>query len=332
MPASLGERIAGEARTPDEIREAVYLFTGDVAAKQSRFWLLLILATAIATAGVIGDSTPTVIGAMIIAPLAIPIQGAAVAVAYGELRSVLLCAGTVAASIVVVVGLSALIAFILPELKPLADNSQVTARSAPTLIDLAAATATGLAGAFAIARRDIGDILPGVAIAISLVPPLCVVGVAIEGGDWDDALGAFLLFATNVLAMVVVGVALYSALGWARSRRGDTSFRPRPVYAVLGVASAVVVAALGVVTYRTVELSNWRARAQDVASTWARAHGEHAITTSFDGDTLVVLVEGTQNGSDDAELLGLLKGKVPAGTPVDVNRVTGERHAVGKVP
>ncbi len=332
MPAHIGERIAGEARTPDEIREAVYLFTGDVGAKQSRFWLLLILATGIATAGVVGDSTPTVIGAMIVAPLSIPIQGAAVAIAYGELRALLLSAGTVVASALVVVGLSALIALILPELKPLADNSQIAARASPTLIDLAAATATGLAGAFAIARRDIGDILPGVAIAISLVPPLCVVGVTIASGDWDDALGAFLLFATNVLAMIVVGVALYTALGWAREWRRDRSFRPRPVYAVLGLATAAVVAALGVATYRTVELSNWQASAQTVASTWARRHGERAITTRFDGSTLVVLVEGNGNGSNDAELLSDLKGKLPAGTPVDVNRVGGELHPVGKIP
>jgi uncharacterized membrane protein len=65
-------RFTAESRTPDEIRDAVYLFTADAAAKQSRFWLLLVLATVIATAGVIGDSTATVIGAMIVAPLARP--------------------------------------------------------------------------------------------------------------------------------------------------------------------------------------------------------------------------------------------------------------------
>ena len=82
--SSLTARLLSELRTPDEVRDAVYLFAGDVAAKQTRFWLLLVLSAVIATAGVIGDSTATVIGAMISAPLAIPIQGIGVAIAYAR--------------------------------------------------------------------------------------------------------------------------------------------------------------------------------------------------------------------------------------------------------
>jgi uncharacterized membrane protein len=74
MAANFTRRLTGEARTSQEIREAVDLFVGDVGAKQSRFWLLLVFSTVVATAGVLGDSTATVIGAMIIAPLATPIQ------------------------------------------------------------------------------------------------------------------------------------------------------------------------------------------------------------------------------------------------------------------
>lgn len=73
-------------RTPGEVREAVYLVGGDTGAAQSRFWLLLVLSAGIATAGIVSDSTATVIGAMIVAPLAVPIQGSAAAIAYGELR------------------------------------------------------------------------------------------------------------------------------------------------------------------------------------------------------------------------------------------------------
>ena len=81
--------LSGELRTADEVRDAVYLFTGDAPAKLSRFWLLLVLSAVIASAGVIGDSTATVIGAMIIAPLATPIQGIAWGLAAGELRELL---------------------------------------------------------------------------------------------------------------------------------------------------------------------------------------------------------------------------------------------------
>ena len=72
------------------------------------------------------------------------------------------------------------------------NNSQVAARVSPKLIDLIAALATGVVGAFALVRSDVSDTLPGVAIAISLVPPLAVVGLTLESGAPDEALGALL--------------------------------------------------------------------------------------------------------------------------------------------
>jgi uncharacterized hydrophobic protein (TIGR00271 family) len=331
LSGGLRERLTGESRTPDEIREAVYLSVGDVGAKQSRFWLLLVLSTVIATAGVIGDSTATVIGAMIVAPLAVPIQGAAVGIAYGELRPLLLSTAVVAGAVVVVVGLAALLAVVLPELEPPSRNSQITGRASPTLVDLVAAGATGLAGAFAVGRRDIADIVPGVAIAISLVPPLAVVGVTGLDGDWDSAWGALLLFLTNVLAIVVAGTAVFGSMRLRDGGVRDPAFRSRPVYAVVTVASVLVVAALAGATYRTIQLSNWRDAATRVGRDWASGHGERLVGVRFDGDELVLIVEGSGDGADDAELTGLLDGEVPSGTPVVVNRIAGGRTPVGHV-
>jgi uncharacterized hydrophobic protein (TIGR00271 family) len=327
----IGQRLTGESRTPDEIRDAVYLFTGDVGAKQSRFWLLLVLSTVIATTGVIGDSTATVIGAMIIAPLAVPIQGAAVGIAYGELRPLVLSTAMVAGAMALVVGLAVAIAVVLPELHPPSHNSQITGRASPTLVDLVAAAATGLAGAFAVGRRDIGDILPGVAIAISLVPPLAVVGVAGVAGEWDSAWGALLLFLTNVLAIVVAGTAVFSSLRVRYGRSPDPAFRSRPVYSVVAIASVLVVAALAVATYRTVQLSTWRDAATRVGSDWAADNGDRLLGARFDGDALVLIVEGSSDGADDPELIELLRGEIPSGTPVVVNRIAGRREAVGQV-
>ncbi len=332
MATGFSRYLGGETRTPEEIRDAVYLFTGDVGAKQSRFWLLLVISTAIATAGIISDSTATVIGAMIVAPLAIPIQGVAVAISGGEPRPLGLSTATVIGAAVVVIGLAAVLALILPELKPLADNSQITGRVSPTLVDLVAAAATGLAGAFAVARRDIADILPGVAIAISLVPPLSVVGVTAVAGDWSGALGALILFLTNVLAMIVVGVALFSGLGVLRARRADTTFHRRPVYAIIGAAGVLVVGALAASTYRTVQLEDWRSGATRVASGWARGNGERLVQTQFQGDELILVVAGSRTTATDRELPSLLRGTIPAGTPIVVSRIPGTRHDVGDVP
>ena len=328
---TLRARLTGGSRTQDEIRDATYLFTGDVGAKQSRFWLLLVLAATIATAGIVSDSTATVIGAMIVAPLAVPIQGAAVAIAYGEPRPLLYSLAIVVGAMAVVIGLAALLAAVLPHLHAPSDNSQITGRTSPTIVDLVAAAATGVAGAFAVGRRDVGDILPGVAIAISLVPPLAVVGVTAVDGEWSGAWGAMLLFLTNVLAIIVAGIAVFTALRVSRGLRRDPAFRGRPVYSVVAVASVLIVGALAAATWRTVQLSNWRTAAADVAGAWAERNGERLVLVRIDGDTLVVVVEGLADGTDDAALPGLLRGAVPDGTPVVVNRVAGRRQPVGDV-
>lgn len=329
--AEVLRRLTAESRTPQEIRDAVYLFGDGAASKQTRFWLLLVLATGIATAGVIADSTATVIGAMIVAPLAIPIQGVAVAIAYGEIGPLLRCAGILLAAIVVVIGLAALLAVVLPELESVKDNTQIAGRVSPTIVDLAAAATTGLAGAFAVGRRDIGDILPGVAIAISLVPPLAVVGVTAVAGDWGGALGALVLFLTNVLAIVVAGTLLFSALRVAHGARPEPAFHGRPVYAVVAVASVVIVAALAVATYRTVQLDDRRDAAQTIASRWARENGERLQLVRYDGDDLVLVVEGMTDGDQDRQLPQLLAGAIPDGTPIVVNRIAGTRQTIGDV-
>lgn len=325
------QRLVAQGRTQDEIRDAVYLFGDDAATKQSRFWLLLVLATAIASAGVIADSTATVIGAMIVAPLAVPIQGIAVAIAYGEIGPLLRSSAILATAVLVVVALAAGIAIVLPELKPITDNSQVTGRVSPTIVDLVAASATGLAGAFAVGRRDIGDILPGVAIAISLVPPLAVVGVTAVARDWSGALGASVLFLTNVLAIIVAGALLFSAMHATKSRGTQPVFRARPVYTVVATAGVLVTAALSVATYRTVQLSNRHDAVRSVVSDWVRGYDETLLEVRYDGSELKLIVEGLSDGAQDDQLPMLLRGTVPAGTPITVNRVAGSRRKIGAV-
>ena len=85
-------------------------------------------------------------------------------------------------------------------------NPQVAGRVHPDLVDLVAALATGAVGAFAVIRPDVSDTLPGVAIAISLVPPLCVVGLTLESGADGQAVGALILFLTNVGAILLSGL------------------------------------------------------------------------------------------------------------------------------
>ncbi len=183
----------------------------DRPAKSSAFWVLLVLAAVIASAGVVSDSTATVIGAMIVAPLMTPILGSALALVLARRRQLLINFAIVVGGAVVVIVVGYLIALLHVFPIDAANNSQVAGRVSPRLIDLLAALATGAVGAFALIRSDISDTLPGVAIAISLVPPLAVVGITLESGQPSEALGALLLFGTNVAAIIATGTAVLLA-------------------------------------------------------------------------------------------------------------------------
>jgi uncharacterized membrane protein len=150
------------------MRDAL-LFDGPERARQlSRFWALLLLAAVIATAGVVTDSTATVIGAMIVAPLMTPILGMVprrVTVDPRNLRVSFLLVATRACA---VVGLGWLLGQLTPVPVVATTNSQVAGRVDATLGGLIAALATGAVGSSAPVRDDVSDTLPGVAIAISL--------------------------------------------------------------------------------------------------------------------------------------------------------------------
>ena len=104
-----------------------------------------------------------------------------------------------------------------------ATNSQVAARVNPRLVDLLAAVATGIVGSVALVRRDISDTLPGVAIAISLVPPLAVVGLTAESGAYSESSRALLLFGTNVAAILTSGIIVMAIYGIHRAVAADAS-------------------------------------------------------------------------------------------------------------
>ncbi len=153
------------------MRDQVFFEGPERSRRLSRYWLLLALSAVIACAGVVSDSTATVIGAMIIAPLMTPILGIVLAVVLADAASLRRCLLLLITGAAAVVGLSWLLGLLVPFSVVAATDSQVAARVTPRLVDLVAALATGAVGSVALARSDISDTLPGVAIAISLVPP-----------------------------------------------------------------------------------------------------------------------------------------------------------------
>jgi uncharacterized hydrophobic protein (TIGR00271 family) len=267
----------------------------NTASKHSQFWILMALSGVIATAGVAADSPATVVGAMIVAPLITPILGTAFSLLIADRHYLIHSLLTLLGGALLVFG----IAFLFSMVEPLGmfteGNSQVLSRVQPRLIDLIAALATGMVGAFALVRSDISDTLPGVAIAISLVPPLAVAGLSLQDGRFDYALGALLLFITNVAAIIFTAtlvLLLYNVRETAKSAGHAVGTLKGWSLAVVTGTVILVAIPLGFSTERVFSEARLKFSAAPVAEQWARENGWKIIGLRVEQNTLTIIAFG----------------------------------------
>ncbi len=205
--ATIWDKIREREDWTDEEREEVLdeLYPADhrIIPYTKRFATLLILSTTIAAFGLISNSAAVVIGAMLVAPLMTPMLALAASLTHAQMKRfagslVLIVVGTAGAIatgwLVAKIAGGSLTSHLTP---------QLASRTAPSLLDLGIAVAAGLAGGYVLTHKGSSSSLPGVAIAVALVPPLATVGVALEVGDRTAAGGALLLYGTNLIAIVL---------------------------------------------------------------------------------------------------------------------------------
>jgi uncharacterized hydrophobic protein (TIGR00271 family) len=174
------------------------------------YFVLIVLSCIIATLGLLLNNGSVVIGAMLVAPLMSSIFAFSLGLVLSDVRLMRLSIEAVLKGMALVVIIAAFIGVLSP-FKELTD--EIMAHTQPTLLDLAVALASGMAGAYALAREDVSAALPGVAIAAALTPPLTAVGLGLALGDARVAGGAFLLFAANIAAISLAGVIVFMLLG-----------------------------------------------------------------------------------------------------------------------
>jgi uncharacterized hydrophobic protein (TIGR00271 family) len=218
----LGSSVEGRAR----LVEAMLQRSANEAIS---YWLQLVVAIGIATLGLVVGSTAVIIAAMLVAPLMGPIIALAMGLATGSPFLVLRASGRILLSVGVAIGGAAIIAVLLPfhEL-----NSEIAARTAPTVLDLLTAGFCALAGVYASLRpgSDTAATAAGTSIGISLVPPLCASGYGLGTSMFPVAAGAALLFLTNLVAIIFVGtisflLAGFNRVGTARLERNQLANR-----------------------------------------------------------------------------------------------------------
>jgi len=227
MKFSLKRYLTHAELSPEERREVLedLLVFGKHNRRQFliRMSVLMILSTVIATAGLLSDSAAVVIGAMLVAPMMNPVMGAAGSVVMGWssrfYRSILLVLTMGVGAVLMAMAITAL----SPEIVFMPE--QVLARTRPTFYDLLIALAAGSAGAYTITHKESGAI-PGVAVAVALLPPLASAGVLIVALEMELALRALVLFLTNLIAMVLAAALTLMAAGVspASARRRSAAF------------------------------------------------------------------------------------------------------------
>ena len=182
----------------------------------SVYVVMMILSTLIATFGLFGDSSPVIIGAMILAPIISPIVSFAMGMVRYDKNMLNQGLITILIGTGVCLLFSAGVSLIIP-IKII--TSEIDARLSPTLLDMGIAVASGIAAAYAHAKEGIAKSLAGVAIAVALVPPLAVAGIGIGWWDWAVFSGAFLLYLTNLAGIIMFAGITFLFLGFAPFRR-----------------------------------------------------------------------------------------------------------------
>ena len=193
-PASLDEQSAIDARIRDK------------AKSTPSFYILTIVSIIIITVGLIINNSVVVIGGMIIAPVIWPLLSLSLSIIHGHKRML----RTSIFTLLKTFGVILLISFLIGLVTPLYDLSdEILVRTGPTVFNLIIALAAGFGAAFATVYASRSATIFGVAVAVALVPPLCVLGILFAAGRFDLVGGALLLFLTNLVAIIIASMSVF---------------------------------------------------------------------------------------------------------------------------
>jgi uncharacterized hydrophobic protein (TIGR00271 family) len=298
MATTLAETLHGGPVTTaevDRVSDTLTFEHGRPGPRFLKFAILLLLASAIATFGLLSDSLAVVIGAMIVAPLMLPIMGMAFSISLGDRDGIINTLLVSLAGIAMAVIVGFLLTLPVAQLLHPREIQQIMNRTAPHLLDLMAALATGVAGAFALSRRDVSDTLPGVAIAVSLVPPLANVGILLAFGEATLATGSLLLFITNHVAILITGALVFVLMGFRRAALAPFNPRARRRALVLATACLLLISIpLAITSHRLIVASKVAVRTTALTRGWLQDSGYRLVSVdaeTADG-TVKVLMAG----------------------------------------
>ena len=195
----------------------------NISFRGSNLWVLA-CAILIASIGLNVNSTAVIIGAMLISPLMGPIVGAGFALATYDFELL----KKTGRSLFIATVVSLIVSFIYFYISPFKDvQSELLARTSPTIYDVLIAFVGGLVGAISLTREDKGNPIPGVAIATALMPPLCTAGFGLATGNISYFLGAFYLYSINCFFIGIATFLIIKYLKYTPKNTGNEALNKR---------------------------------------------------------------------------------------------------------
>lgn len=277
-----------------------------------RFATMTTLSVIVAVMGLSADSAAVVIGAMLLAPLMTPVLATAACISMALFRKALRSFGVV---VLATVG-SIILSYVLAAIFMNGDlPGEVTSRVAPDIRDLVVALGAGTAGAYATVRKDASSSLPGVAVAVALIPPLATVGITLEAGNPTFARGAMLLYTTNLAAIVLAGAVVFVITGFVPPKRlATTGLRSLAVSAVVLVAVVAIAIPLFRASTSAVEQSDREIEAQQIVATWlGTVEPTRSPDVTFDGDRILVSIRSFDAPIDQTSLVAAMQAEFGVG-------------------
>ncbi len=245
---------------------------------------VLIFAIFVASVGLNVNSTAVIIGAMLISPLMGPIMGAGLGVAVYDFDLVKRSLTNLGIATFISLVVSALYFSLTPLQQT---QSELLARTSPTIWDVLIALFGGLAGIVGITRQEKSNVIPGVAIATALMPPVCTAGFGIATGQWQFAGGALYLYAINCVFISLATVVGIRALRLRRHGFANQKTEKRVKATLLALALITSVPS-GYLALDLVRQEVFRAKAQEFVDREFIFDKSQLVDTKIDPDKRVI--------------------------------------------
>jgi len=182
-------------------------------------------------------------------------------------------------------------------------------------------------------REDVADSLPGVAIAISLVPPLCVVGIALSDGQWREAIGASVLFLTNFLSILLAGGGVLALLGLARvATKTLPGHARRNAFLVVSLGVLLVSVPLSASTLKVTRETITEFHTSRIAKEWVKGSAYEVRSVDARDNEVRVLIAGEGEPPTIPELVSALQDDVRYQVVLDLEIVPIENERREIVP